>query len=91
MSELRPADFGEPPTLEVRVYRDGVLLQRELCESEADAAAVVEAWEEEPGIECEVDDLAAPRHDVEVLEIERDDVDEHPTVPETGARTEPRW
>ena len=42
MSELRPEDPGETPTLEVCVYRNGVLVHRELCESEADAAAATE-------------------------------------------------
>ena len=49
----------------------GVLVYRELCESEADAAAFVEAWEQEPGIECEVDDLSVRRHDVEVSKSNR--------------------
>jgi hypothetical protein len=84
MSDPRPADFGATATLEMRVYRHGVLVHRELCESEAEAAALAEAWEEEPGTECEVDDLSAPRHDVEALEIDRDDVEEYPTTPEGG-------
>lgn len=58
MSEPRPAEFGETPTLEMRAYRNGELVHRELCASEAEAAALVEAWEEEPGTECEVDDLS---------------------------------
>ena len=32
------------PTLEVRIYDRGQLLTRELCESEEDAAEVVERW-----------------------------------------------
>jgi hypothetical protein len=88
MSDLRPEDFGETPTLELRVYRRGVLVHRELCASEAEAAALVEVWEEEPGTECEVDDLSATRHDLEAREVDRDDADEYATVPETG--TQPR-
>ena len=28
MSDLRPEDFGETPTLEVRAYREGKLVER---------------------------------------------------------------
>ena len=82
MSDLRPQDFGETPTLEARAYRDGVLVHRELCESEADAAAFVEAWDEEPGIECEVDDLSVRSHGVERFEVEPTDADDYPTAAE---------
>jgi hypothetical protein len=52
----------ETPTVEVRVYRHGELVHRELCESEEQAALVIEEWSEQDGIECEVDDLSV-RHD----------------------------
>ena len=91
MSDLRPEDLGETPTLEVRVYRNDALLHRELCETEADAAAVVEAWEEEPGIECEVDDLSTRRHDAEDLEVEPTDAEAYPTAAEAGPGTERQW
>lgn len=48
------------PTVEVRVYRDGHLVHRELCESDGDAADVVARWEA-PGVTAEVDDLSAVR------------------------------
>jgi hypothetical protein len=79
MSDLRPEDLVETPTLEVRAYRDGVLMRRELCESEEDAAAFVDAWEQEPGIRCEVDDLSLRSHDTESFEVEPTDADEYPT------------
>ena len=91
MSEPRAAEFGETPTLEMRAYRRGELVHRELCASEAEAAALVEAWEEEPGIECEIDDLSVPRHDVEAREIDRDGAEEYPTVPAAGGWIERRW
>ena len=80
MSDVRFVDVGETPTLTVRVYRDGVLLHSELCESEADAAAAVETWEQEANITCEVGDLSAQRHDVEDLELEPTEIEDYPTV-----------
>ena len=92
MSDLRQEDFGVTPTLEVRVYRDGALVQRVLCESEEDAVATVEAAEEELGVKCEVDDLSAQHHDVDDLDVERTDItdfdEEYPTVAESAARAE---
>ena len=92
MSDLRQEDFGVTPTLEVRVYRDGVLVQRVLCETEEDAVATVEAAEEELGVECEVDDLSAPYHDVDHLDVERTDIpdfgEEYPTAAESSAGPE---
>ena len=85
MSDVRPEDFGETPTLEARAYRDGVLICRERCDSEEDAAAFVETWEQEPGIHCEVDDLSVPSHDTETFEVEPTDIDAHP--PDTTTRT----
>ena len=49
---------GETPTVEVRVFRDGVLVHRELCESAEDADRVVDAWSELEAVSFEVDDLA---------------------------------
>jgi len=73
----------ETPALEVRVYRHGVLARRELCESEEQAALVVDAWSELDGVECEVDDLATRDRTGDSLEPEpaefRDD--EYPESP----------
>ena len=80
MSDVRFVDVGETPTLTVRVYRDGVLLHSELCESEADAAAAVETWEQEANITCEVGHLSAERHDVEDLELEPTEIEDYPPV-----------
>ena len=88
MSDARPEDLGETPALEVRAYRDGVLVSRELCESEEDAAMFVEAWEEEPGIHCEIEDLSVPRP-TESFEVEPTDLDAYPpdTFPPTLHRS----
>ena len=91
MSDVRPEDLGETPSVEVRACRDGVLVCRELCESEEDAAAFVEAWEQQPGIECEVDDLSFPCHDTESFEVEPTDVDAYPPETTTRTRIERPW
>lgn len=90
MSEPRPEDLGETPTIEVRVYRDGRLIERELCESDEQAVLVVEAGEEIDGVECEVDDLSIRHRPGDVLEPEPADVDrgDHPTAQETDRSTE---
>lgn len=65
----RPAP-EDPGTLEVRVYQHGRLLHREVCESDEDAALVVDQWRELPDVTCEVDDLSV-RHDADdILEPE---------------------
>jgi hypothetical protein len=56
------------PTVEVKVYRDGKLVHRELCESESDAAATVEQWNEVEGAEFEIDDLAVHHRPTDILE-----------------------
>ena len=48
----------QSPTIEVRAYRNGVVIHSELCESEEQAALVVDEWSEHPGVTCEVDDLS---------------------------------
>lgn len=90
MSDLRPEDFGETPTLEARAYREGVLVHSELCESEPDAAAFVELWEQEPGTECEVDDLSVRSDDVDAFDVEPADDDGYPTVAEIVTSIERR-
>jgi hypothetical protein len=91
MSEFRPGDLGETPALEVRIYRDAVLIHSELCESEEDAAAVVEAWEQEPRTTCEVSDLSAQRHDVDVLEVTPTENEDDPMVVQRNEAAAPSW
>lgn len=53
------------------MYRDGSLVDRELC-GRADAAAdVVAYWRELEGVECVVDDLAVRRRPGQILEPRR--------------------
>jgi hypothetical protein len=80
MSELRPQDYGETPTVVVRVYRHGRLWLQELCESEDDAGLAVEEWSELEGVTCEVDDLSV-RHragDISAPEPPETDPDGYP-------------
>ena len=50
------------PTIEVRIYRDGQLLDQELCESEEEAATVAGQWSDVENVYVLVDDLSA-HHD----------------------------
>lgn len=79
---------SEARTIEVRVFRHGRLIHDELCESEEQAALVVDAWSEMEGVECQVRDLSQrpaeasetngngpemPEEDYpEAMEVERD-------------------
>lgn len=85
MNESRPQDHGETPTIEVRVYRDGRLAERELYESDDQAALAVEAWSEIEGVECEVDDLTIRHYPGDILEPEpaEPDIDEYPRAGQT--------
>lgn len=75
MSEIRPVDLGQTPTIEVRVYLRGELIDTQLCETIDEATALVAAREETPGVECEVEDLSATTHDVSSAEVESTDLD----------------
>jgi hypothetical protein len=66
----------ETPTIEVRVWRAGALIHRELCESEEQAAFVVEAWSEQEGTECEVDDLTVHHRPGDIAEPQPGEVSE---------------
>jgi hypothetical protein len=57
----------ETPTVEVRVFRHGELVHTELCESDEQAALVVEEWAELDGVDCEVDDLSIHHRPDDIL------------------------
>lgn len=67
MSES-PTGTWEHPTLEVRIYRDGVLSRRELVETADEAAALVDTWADAEGVRCEVVDLSRDREPAGVLD-----------------------
>jgi hypothetical protein len=86
MSESRPEDYGETPTVVVRVYRDGRLWLQELCESEDEAALAVEEWSELEGVTCEVDDLSVRHRAGDILAPEPPEAD---SEDERGRAVEP--
>lgn len=81
MSEIWRDDFEDGRTVEVRIYQDGRLLHRELCESDEEATAVVEKWRELDGVTCEVDDLAARHRAGDILEPEPTDLLDEDSAP----------
>lgn len=68
----------DAPTIEVRIYDHDQLLTRERCESEADAAAVVERWSDVANLFVVADDLSAKHgpDDVFAPEEPLTDIDE---------------
>ncbi len=58
------------PSIEVRIFRHGDLIERQLCESDQEAADVVERWSELDDVTCLVDDLSFHHSPDEVLEPE---------------------
>ena len=48
---------GTTPTLEVRILRDGVVVQREFVESGEEADEVASTWSDVEGVEVRVEDL----------------------------------
>lgn len=67
MSEDTSVDPWNTPRIEVRIFRNGELVQREWCDSEDEATQVVDSWSELAGITCEVDDLTIRHHPDDVL------------------------
>lgn len=63
-----PSRTWDNPTLEVRIYRDGVLTQRELVETDEEAAALVDTWSDVEGVRCEIVDLTRDREPGGVLD-----------------------
>jgi hypothetical protein len=66
--------IDQPPeqgSVEVRIFRHGALIDREVCESVEEASDVVDAWAQAGAdIECEVDDLSYDHHQGEIEEPE---------------------
>jgi hypothetical protein len=80
------SDFQEStiPTLEVLIYHDGAIVQRELCESEDEASAIVDSWADREGVVCQVEDLRRSA-DPGVLEPRSWEVDAVEDLYETSA------
>jgi hypothetical protein len=78
MQAAGDGDRGAAP-VEVRVYKEGRLIDSTVCESEAEASALIVHWSDVDDVEFEVDDLSSPHHTGEILEPEAPttvDVDE---------------
>jgi hypothetical protein len=58
-TDVHPGD--QEMTIEVRVYRDGGLVHRELCGSMEQAWLVIDDWAEMGGVSCEVGDMLVRR------------------------------
>jgi hypothetical protein len=54
----------------VRIYRDGAIAHRQVCESADEAAALVQQWAEFGISRVDVDDLSAHHRTGQVLEPE---------------------
>ena len=73
------------PTLEVLVLRDGVIVHRELCETDDQAEAIVLAWSDTEGVVVEVDDLSRRAAPAGILEPRPWEVDPDDLVYEAAA------
>jgi len=58
VSHVPDIEDDATPTLEVRIMRDGVVVQRELVESDDDANAIMDAWSDVDGVDVRVEDLS---------------------------------
>jgi hypothetical protein len=61
-------------TVEVVVFQHGAEIHRELCESAEEAALIVDRWSEQPGVECQVDDLSVHHRPEDILEPTPDEL-----------------
>jgi hypothetical protein len=86
MSEMQERDAT--PTLEVRILRDGVVVQRELYETEEEAQDVVDAWSDVDGVVVEVTDLGLSSGAGGVLDPQPWEVDAEDLVYEGAADTD---
>lgn len=68
MREAFPDSGNGSTTIEVSVFRDGECVARVRVETEEEAAEVVDAWSEQEGVLCLVDDLSVHHRFGEILE-----------------------
>ena len=78
------------PRLEVRILRDGVIVQRELCETAEEADVVVEAWSDTEGVVVEVEDLTRSGRAAGVLDPRPGEVDAEDLVYDGSAYDDER-
>lgn len=68
------SDLEEGATIEVLVFREGREIERVVCETEEQAALVVEHWSEVDGATCEVGDLGVSHLPEEILATDIEDI-----------------
>ena len=71
MTSGEPRQPGDVAPVEVRLYRNGDLAHRQLCESAEEAGSVVEQWAERGITRVDIDDLSSHHTPEEILEPER--------------------
>jgi len=79
-------ETADSPSVEVRIWRNGELIQRELAESAEAAQDIVDAWSEIEGVECEVDDLSVTHRADEILEPSAEDYRDESAERDYGPR-----
>jgi hypothetical protein len=72
-----PVSVESPGPIEVRIFRDGELAHRRLCESTDEAVALVEQWADRGATQIDVDDLSGRHRGGQILEpdLELDEPD----------------
>jgi hypothetical protein len=78
MTESQTWSHDSTPKVAVRVYDHGALIETVLCDSEGEAAVVVERWTERVGFTCQVDDVAEYANPDDALEPDLDAWDDAP-------------
>lgn len=79
MADLGAQFHDERPMFEVRVSRDGTVVHRERCETLEQATTIVEEWDGEAGITCEIVDLLhGDRPDDEFVDVARESASRYP-------------
>lgn len=68
MTDVKPCEPNSSPTVEVIVFQHGHEIARELCESPEDAAVIVDWWNQQDGVQCQVDDLSIHHSPRDILE-----------------------
>lgn len=69
-STHEPIQPGDAAPVELRLYRDGSLALRQLCESPDEAARLVQEWADQGLSRVEIDDLSSRHEPDEILEPE---------------------
>ena len=88
MPEISPEYGGETPSVEVRVYRDGRLIERELCEDSERVTACSMRGRRSTESNARSTTSRARHRPGDVLEPESEEVDVEPGYPHEPSRRE---